>query len=218
MLRVDARGVVNDAEGMKTKLLGLIAYVALLGVSPAAATTYIVRDSVDGLAIFGTITISGPYGVVNLDQISSWNLTISNGSTSVRLTPSDSSTFAPCYFVCDIGAMVDSRSFLSWNYSDPVASYFGFRTTGSGPVTAVLWEDLGRVGTAGSLDLRISGGDYVVPDNKFGYVFYPAIHHDDDSVAVPLHPSIVSELTGLGLLGLVAWRRKRKASVALAAA
>jgi hypothetical protein len=45
MLRVDARGVVNDAEGMKTKLLGLIAYVALLGVSPAAATTYIVRDN-----------------------------------------------------------------------------------------------------------------------------------------------------------------------------
>jgi hypothetical protein len=32
--------------------------------------------------------------------------------------------------------------------------------------------------------------------------------------SVPLHPSIVSQLTGLGLLGLLAWRRKRKAASA----
>jgi hypothetical protein len=30
--------------------------------------------------------------------------------------------------------------------------------------------------------------------------------------AVPLHPSIVSELIGLGLFGLLAWRRKRNAA------
>ena len=34
--------------------------------------------------------------------------------------------------------------------------------------------------------------------------------------AVPLHPSIIAQLTGLGLLGLLVWRRKRKGA-ALAA-
>jgi hypothetical protein len=33
--------------------------------------------------------------------------------------------------------------------------------------------------------------------------------------AVPLKPTIVSQLFGFGLLGLLAWRRKRQAAAAL---
>jgi hypothetical protein len=38
-----------------------------------------------------------------------------------------------------------------------------------------------------------------------------------DVSAVPLHPSIVAELTGLGLLGLLGWRRRRNGVAIIAA-
>src|ERR1700688_3284896 len=67
---------------MKTKLLGLIACMALVGVAPAGATTYTYTvDIVDvGGSVTGTIQTDA-LGVLNQANITDWNLVLTDGAS-----------------------------------------------------------------------------------------------------------------------------------------
>jgi hypothetical protein len=58
------------------------------------------------------------------------------------------------------------------------------------------------------------GGIWSTPQamGRFGSGFLNVTNIESPVAAVPLAPSAVVHITGLGLLGLLAWRRKRKAA------
>jgi hypothetical protein len=80
---------------MKKKLLGLVACMALFGVSQAGATTYDLipqttpplfgPDHVP-LSVTGTITTDGNTGILSQADIIDWNLTVSGDGAPVLLT------------------------------------------------------------------------------------------------------------------------------------
>jgi hypothetical protein len=71
---------------MKTKLLGFIACIALLGVSQAGATTYNVDEVSGTVSLTGTITTDGTIGVLSTSNLTDWNLLLAIGSTTSDLT------------------------------------------------------------------------------------------------------------------------------------
>jgi hypothetical protein len=64
--------------------------LAVLALTPAAATTYDVTEDVGSFVVTGTITTNGDIGVLNATDILSWSLTITDGKKVTLLNNSDS--------------------------------------------------------------------------------------------------------------------------------
>jgi hypothetical protein len=75
----------NWGRDMK-KYLMVAGLAGLVGVSPAAATTYNINDGTASLGVTGTITTDGTIGVLSAANIADWNLLLNNGSSTADLT------------------------------------------------------------------------------------------------------------------------------------
>lgn len=97
------------------------------------------------------------------------------------------------------------------------AVFFGsFSSVGrfNGSTTAT-YLGLPETGALTSFFLSHGAGNYVLTVNSINDFSSDAGHGTiyllrDVTVPVPLHPSTIAQISGLGLLGLFVWRRKRK--------
>jgi hypothetical protein len=209
---------------MKARLFGLVAALALLGVSQAAADTmYYVSDSYYGEYVNGTITTDGNLGVLGSADITAWNLTISGDVTTPVALTSSNSTLG--ILGNDLTA---TSTTLSFNYSDTAA--------GSITIFNRFQEDVGYLDVGveylslGAVQSGFSGGIFYIP-----YFYCPAIEcgveyavyerfgtqiigiktiDGTQGIETPLPAALPLFATGLGALGLLGWRRKRKAAAA----
>jgi len=208
---------------MKTKLLGLIACMALLGASQAGATsiTYDVSDTAESgspnpISYSGTITTDGHTGILGSGDILSWNITITGYTKTYILQP------GPGEFVQFDGTSELSATLttLSWNTSSNPASTF--------PADFLIEYHSG-FDKAFVLYQQSSPDDVSVltidAEDAAG-----GLEHNRDLVTsatlgtaaattTPLPATLPLFASGLGALGLLGWRRKRKnVAAALAAA
>ena len=198
---------------MKTKLLGLIACMALLGVSPVAATTYIVSDTAttvccnyagtaESLSLTGSITTDGHIGVLSLGNILSWDLTIGGFGTPPTLTPSSSDLVL-------VGSdLIATATALIFMYPDEETGYLEVIESGCTYVCtlAAFWDVAAEGPPYGVLELISSISPK--PTEAVGLSFQSS---DQIIAQTPLPAALPFFATGLGALGLFGWRRKRRA-------
>jgi hypothetical protein len=204
---------------MKMKLAGLLACTALLGVSPAWATsyTYSLADDAGSLSVTGTITTDKDSGVLALSDILSWDLTISGpAGPSFTLTPSNSVT--PILTGQDLTA---SATALNYDFSDSdssTAGRFVFQDNGSSAPAGGLIAWCG-VGTGCDITFNVnlyypngtSTFDGVSPSGDPEIATIQSVSQTPLPAALPLFGA------GLGLMGLFGRRRKRNNTAAIAA-
>lgn len=131
---------------MKAKVLGLIACATLLGMAPAAATTYYLSNISD--LVTGSITTDGKTGVLNYSDILSWNLTISANSQHQP----NCASYGLCNFSCILtptnnqvilegnDLFATKTGVLLLNYSDTSSGRLDFagNNGGNGALVALL--------------------------------------------------------------------------------
>jgi len=191
---------------MKAKLLGVATALALLGASPAAAITYLISDNAGipsdpqgGLFLTGSITTNGTIGTLSSVNIAAWNLNISGHGQLVTYTEFNS------HFTLTGSALTATATALSFNYTATLGySLQFFLDGGTGPgITWMADGDL-RGRFALSFDPLVEGEVEFRP----GIVSYPV----SPPAAVPLPAALPLFATGLGVLGLLGWRRKRRSA------
>ena len=194
---------------MKTKSLGLIACVTLLGASPAAATTYSISNISD--LFTGSITTDGKTGLLSSADILSWNLTIAANSQnqpncasygscnfSYVLNPSDSQVVLQGndLFATKTGALL-------FNYNDTTSGTgrFVFAGNNGGNGATIAFLSAGWLGLSTGY-LQVSVNDPLI------YAYGPE-SGNQAIAATPLPAALPLFATGLGGMGLLGWWRKR---------
>jgi hypothetical protein len=190
---------------MKTKLLGVLAFVSLLGLSPARAVTmytYNVNYNISLTPVTGDIVLNCPSAFpcdVSSTSLVSWSFTI-NGVTM----SGTSATFVTPY---DLIAYPDN------------SIWFIPQTSGT------IFEDPG----VGAVCFDVETGQCAdVGGPSFG-VFFQTTDTDITSLSTQDIPQVIATITPLpaalplfgavfGLGGLLGWRRKRKNAGVIAAA
>jgi hypothetical protein len=186
---------------MKTKLLGLLAFMSLLGFSPANADTIYTYTGNGFTSNSGSFTDADSVtGTIDLA------IGLGDNSGLVEISPVSYS------FSDGVQTLTNSNSSMS------VSSYLITNAVG----TPVLWDVLVR---ANDLSGEVSSTVqmYVQEDFVFAQqASYSFASNSDPGTwstsvtATPLPAALPLFASGLGALGLLGWRRKRKAA-ALAA-
>jgi hypothetical protein len=184
---------------MKSKLLGLMAFVPLLGLSPANATTYTYDVS---FAITGSDTVTG---------------TIATDCDSCTLGTTDFGAWS--FNLPGIGTISGSVPTTVFLPTDLTASLTGITFNGTacgGPVTFN--------GAAGGLNLECGMiADYLGTGSSGDKDSLDLDNNSSFQIATmatstaPLPAALPLFGTVLGVGGLLGWRRKRKSTAALAA-
>jgi hypothetical protein len=220
---------------MKTKLLGLMVIVAWLGLSPASATTYDYNFSLslgDG-GSNGTVAIGSITGYIDTScdnncyltsTNSSWSLTASDGTsvssttgggiisgTALEATPTGIYTqggFGSIFFCGDVSNCPGSGQTLAFQNLQ-LNGGFG----APGVASLITWYEGSSVvyqtGAIGHLPGIVS---------QVGFTIGPFCQLGPCLSPTPLPAAFPLFATGLGALGLLGWRRKRKNAAALSAA
>jgi hypothetical protein len=208
---------------MRSIISAVIAGLVCLAAShPALATIYSLNDSLADIgapevSISGTITTDGTLGVLSAANISGWGMTINVGQpfSPVTLTDGNSSLF-----LSGNDLTADAKS-LFWNYddSDPNNSLeFGIEARA---LPGFLGATPGfiRAGFEYTDDLSDPGGfviDYLFRTSMPVCCGDPALDQRSGNTVIATDPTPIPTAfplfaTGLGGLGLLGWRRKRKA-------
>jgi hypothetical protein len=217
---------------MKTKLLGLLACMALLGMSQAGAATvgnievcYYCSHNFDSLGI-----LDGPtFEINNTSATAITNATFTaNGDTynvgtiaassSVILRPgvsNDGGSHSGFWIVT--GGILDTSDLGpdSNTLQFQLTGLFGILTADTGvftPATSV--QALSNDGLASSINFLGGPGNTDGPCNDCYGPDIVALINVADATATPLPAALPLFATGLGALGLLGWRRKRKNAIA----
>jgi hypothetical protein len=200
--------------------VGVIACMVLFGASQAAATTYNVTETGNaGFTLSGTITTTNTIGALNVGDILAWDLKISasffgstpaildNGNSAIVLTGND---------------LIGTGTKLEFDFADDTSgpSAGQFEVLQPPPVgvcfpcNKIYFFSLGAPVDPG-LFLLLGGfsAEAQYQDGK-RYADIETI----GTAATPLPGALPLFATGLSAMSLFGWRRKRKASAALAAA
>jgi hypothetical protein len=182
---------------MKAKFLGAIAALGLCALgSPVRATT--IELPLNGVTIIGGPFASYPENTIEVDLSVRYT-----GGDYIGLTPPDP-IYGPFYayfisiFIEDIGG----GSFGAC-YDNQAASMCERVIPPNDPVTYVYASSRNRGSIDTSSDIRTYGD--VTPVNAFLFAELP-----DGFYAVPIPLTLPLFVTGLGLMGLFGWRRRRK--------
>ena len=217
---------------MKTKLLGLLACMALLGVSQAGATTvgnievcYYCSHNFDSVGLQ-----DGPtFEINNTSATALTNVTFTaNGDTynvgtiaassSMILIPGVSNDLGSHSGIWNVTGTILDTSDLgpdSNTLQFQLTGLFGILTAGTGvftPATSV--QPLSNDGSASNINFLGGPGN---TDGPCGDCYGPdivALINVADATATPLPAALPLFASGLGALGLLGWRRKRKGQAA----
>jgi hypothetical protein len=187
----------------KKTRLAILAYTMALAVEPAAAITYNVNDVAGGVSVTGSITTNGAIGILKPTDITDWNLLIYD-PLDTRYFPlfssplSGSNSYISHFNVTNLTATAND---LIWNYDSGCVSCGPFTIeTFAGPLE-VQWGVYGLFSQSQSLMLVDYKGEAISP--RSGSVSIA-------EATTPLPAALPLFATGLGALGLLGWRRKRK--------
>lgn len=192
---------------MRRHILSLYAVLAIsLCLSQAATAsprTYVVNESVGAGSVTGTITTDGTTGVLFDTNVLSWDLSLSDGTSSIVLTPSNS---------------IDTSLSSGWISATPNALTFDFAGAGyasfgqTGPTgSSVCWSVSSIVcnvsgQTAPGVYIEIGGTD---PNYQFAAPSSFALSGTVLTVAVPEPASGLLLTPVLAALGLIRRRAAR---------
>jgi hypothetical protein len=182
--------------------------LAILALTPAAATTYDVSQDVGSFVITGTITTNGDIGVLNATDILSWSLTITQGPQKVVLNNADST------LSLSGDDLTATKTSLAFDFDDTdrrTAGDLEFTEKGaSSPYIKLL---------SAYVDGSSDGVFEVFADDKKQQEEFQ--NCDDGSIIAlaqsPLPAALPLFAAGLGGVGLLSRRRKRSASVSVPA-
>ena len=199
---------------MKSKLLVLITFASVLGVSQAVASpiTYNVSDSAGVLSFTGTITTDGNAGILASGDISNWSITINGFTTVYTLTPSNSSVHFDG--VSELSATATTLSWLWSNGIGNITSDFKIELLNLPARAFFLYEQSSSIDVGVlALDAQsATGGSDTIRDlGETADTFGAAVS------TTPLPATLPLFAAGLGALGLFGWRRKRQAAALTAA-
>ncbi len=201
---------------MKSKLLGLMAVVASLGLSPANASTYNVdfflpTSSVTPFVyalVTGTIATDCDSCTLDVSHLGAWSFTYTGpGGMNGTFSGNNSNILTPVTGTSPLSAAGGN---ILYNYMAPGELEFLFVSGGAendelivGPNELVAEFDC-------------SGCEvYDTPQTFGGFQFATEV---PGTGATPLPAALPLFGTGLGVMGLFGWRRKRKGAAALTAA
>jgi hypothetical protein len=193
---------------MKIKLCGLVALMALLNVAHARATTFNLENLqiAPSYSVTGSITTDSNTGTLVQSDISSWNLIINTGNGPVILNGPGSPATSAANLTGLALTVVGTGLFF--NYGLSTASFFEIGTTAL-PNENVVLEDAGQ---GGPLLQFNDGVDSQSTSSVSGNV------QIGTASATPLPATLPLFATGVGAMGLLGWRRKRKNAAAPVAA
>jgi hypothetical protein len=199
---------------MKSKLLALIACIALVGPAKAATIVYNIDISEGADTITGTITTNGTLGALVTADISAYSLSVTNSEATFPLSNTIGGTLDIQNANDDLNATATA---LTFNFSDTLDSTYlyidGTGAAGSGSLG--LYDEAYVVSPA-------SGLIQIIPYSDTGtnvYVTGTVTLGSVSASATPLPAAFPLFGAGLGVIALLGRRRKRKdASAALAAA
>jgi hypothetical protein len=195
---------------MKTKLLGLIVGTVLFGVTSATANTiYNVSDTTGTLTVSGTITTDGNTGLLVAGDILNWDMTVC--CSAKYPTPSGGGKLSPSanlgsiYFFGD--ALSATPTSLIFNFSSTTPAGFSF-TDLETTVTASWLKnfDGSLIGLVLDLNDTLRYELTEISTRSGSQIIATSLS------PIPLPAALPLFATGLGALGLLGWRRKRKAA------
>jgi hypothetical protein len=169
--------------------------VCLATPSNAASITYNMDLALGPGTITGFITTNGDIGVLSTGDVIDWNLTLSDGAVSLTIQPG---TVAVSGL-----SLTATSSGLFFDFSGVSGAFFGFPTD-----PYLCFED-----ATGACSLHPSTISMNLPGGIGPFlVSYSGNVEIASAVPIPAAlPLFASGLVGLGLLG---WRRKRRARIA----
>ena len=222
---------------MKTKLLGLVAWVTLLGVSQAAATVFEIDTAFPGMGEFGPVAVSGTITtngetsspLVNSD-ILGYSLTVTDeNSPSIYTTISYAGVFNALTGGINGSALTETSRFLIYNFSNPTADFALYNDAGgTAPPNGVVgfepseaYANLYFNPSPGEDDGQETplSGDLIIGVSE---TYLESLHRGLlgcstnecgyflTPAPTPLPAAFPLFATGLGALSLLGWRRKRK--------
>jgi len=230
---------------MNAKLLSVIAFLTLLGVSQAAATVFEIDTTVPGfgefgpLAVSGTITTNGETSSPLVDSdILGYSLTVTDeNSSSIYTTISFTGVLNALTGGIQGGALTETSRFLIYNFSNPTASFALYNDAGgTAPPNGVVGFETSQVyaslffnpspGVDQGQETPLSGKLIIgVSESYLATLHIGLLACQNECnlfltpAPTPLPAAFPLFATGLGALGLLGWRRKRKnAAASLAAA
>jgi len=182
---------------MKAMSIGIILSLGILGSTPAgASTTYSVNGAPGNvLGVTGTITTDGNSGFLSASDIMNWSLTIpaTSGGVTFTLNNTNSSVTAGTNLVFATPAT------LSFNFSNSTLTTFAFQNASQ---YSVSWFAFG--GTTGGMQ-EIGDGPC-----SFCFANSPPLFGTEIIGIAPLPAGLPLFATGVGLLGLLGWRKRKK--------
>jgi hypothetical protein len=213
---------------MKTRLLGLVACAALLGASQARAAeiTYTIGDNLPlnntgsgSGAITGTITTDGSLGSIYASDIESWDLTVTVNCSGCTATYNPSNTKVLPGFSGD-GNLMASPTTLSFDFDNYVVT--GDAILFGDCAASVCYSYAGD--TVVTIEYGRYSGDVYKSDGGIGGAYTTTTEDDEvlavvagNSLATPLPAALPLFASGLGAMGLLGRRRRRKNTAAIAA-
>jgi hypothetical protein len=211
---------------MKTNLLGgvsIIAGMALFGVPQASAMTDIVYDVTPLTFLYGasltggTITTDGTIGPLASSDILSWSFTFTfPGFTSFPLSPLTLTSSGLSLSFASTGSPLTATStdlyfdFTSLSAAEPNFSDLPLAAYGIADSAALVCSTL-QVGFC--LNYPTANVLFYAAESSSAFILAAG-----GVPATPLPAALPLFAGGLGMMGLLGWRRKRKKAAAIAAA
>ena len=200
-----------------TRYLAVLSLVVGISGSASASTLYNVNLNLGATGTAtGDIVTDSSLGTIGAANILDWNLTVNDGVNGAAnlLGPSSGNN---SFIALNGGALSATGNALLFNFSSPSSAdaYFYFESNGS-PVTFLCFGGGGAGGYSGNCASGQAGNVGAILDQD-GSIQSTLLTGTQAIATTPLPGGLALFASGLGVVGLLARRRKWNASAAIAA-